>query len=336
MPSTLPAFVLLAASAVAIYWACEYFVNGVEWTGRKLALSQRATASILAAFGTALPETTITFVAVVFGTTPAQKSLGIGTALGGPLVLSTLAYGVIGLTLFWCHKRLPADAAALRDYAHLRRDQGWFLIVFAAKLALGLLAFVYKPWLGVLFLAAYVAYFRTEMHADAMQVEDKALAPLKLAPRRSVPPTWAAIVQTLLALAVIFAASRLFVDQLGVLGTAFGIHPQLLALLLSPVATELPETLNGIIWVRQGKYHLALANISGSMMIQATVPTALGLFFTPWLFDRSLVLSAGITWLAVATMFWAFRHGRAARGLLASMAGGYLLFGVLLALLHFY
>jgi len=45
----------------------------------------------------------------------------------------------------------------------------------------------------------------------------------------------------------------------------------LLALLLSPIATELPETLNAIIWVRQGKHRLALANISGAMMIQATV-----------------------------------------------------------------
>ncbi|MGF2075800.1 hypothetical protein, partial [Enterococcus casseliflavus] len=85
------------------------------------------------------------------------------------------------------------------------------------------------------------------------------------------------------ALIVIFAASRLFVSQIEGLGPQLGIPPQLLALFLSPIATELPETLNAIIWVRQGKYRLALANISGAMMIQATIPTALGLFFTPWL-----------------------------------------------------
>lgn len=53
------------------------------------------------------------------------------------------------------------------------------------------------------------------------------------------------------------------------------------ALLLSLVATELPETLNPVIWVRQGKVALALGNISGAMMIQATIPSALGIFFTP-------------------------------------------------------
>ena len=43
---------LLLGAAIVIYFACEYFVNGVEWVGRKLAVSQQATGSILAAFGT--------------------------------------------------------------------------------------------------------------------------------------------------------------------------------------------------------------------------------------------------------------------------------------------
>ena len=107
------------------------------------------------------------------------------------------------------------------------------------------------------------------------------------------------MLQTLLALAAIFAASHLFVTQLAVVGPWFGIPSTVVALFLSPIATELPETMNAIIWIRQGKHRLALANISGSMMIQATVPTALGLFFTPWLFDSALALAAGITAFAV-------------------------------------
>ena len=52
------------------------------------------------------------------------------------------------------------------------------------------------------------------------------------------------------------------------------------ALLLSPVATEMPELMNVLIWVRQGKHRLALANISG-VMIQGTIPKAFCLLFTP-------------------------------------------------------
>ncbi|MFI4964247.1 MAG: sodium:calcium antiporter [Caulobacterales bacterium] len=319
---------LLLGSAVVIYLACEFFVNGVEWVGRRFAVGQQATGSILAAFGTALPESVVTFVAVVFGATAAQKQIGIGAALGGPLVLSTIAYATVGVVLIACRTKLPKTAAIRADFKGLSRDQGWFLLIFAAKIALGVVAFAFKPWLGALFLAAYAAYFWKEMRGGGEE-EDHELEPLKFMPRRDAPPTWAAVGQTLAALGVIFLASRLFVNQLDVLGPVLGIKPQLLALLLSPIATELPETLNAIIWVRQGKHRLALANISGAMMIQATVPTAFGLFFTPWILDRSLLVGAGVTAMAVAVMFVAFRRGFISRAFLAAMAGFYVLFGAI-------
>lgn len=326
---------LLLGSAVVIYLACEYFVNGVEWVGRKFAVGQQATGTILAAFGTALPESVVTFVAVVFGVTAAQKEIGVGAALGGPLVLATIAYATVGLTLILTRKHLPRTAAVLGDFKRLSRDQGWFLGIFAVKIGLGLFLFSLKPWLGVLFLAAYAAYFWSEMRrGDAGDEAEGELEPLKLTPRRETPATWAAVTQTLVALVVIFIASRVFVSQLDALGPILGIKPQLLALLLSPIATELPETLNAIIWVRQGKYRLALANISGAMMIQATVPTALGLFFTPWLLDRSLILAAAVTLLAVGMMFVAFRRGVVSRGFLATMILFYFLFAVVLVLFH--
>ncbi|MEO8804303.1 MAG: sodium:calcium antiporter [Rudaea sp.] len=325
---------LLLCSAVVIYLACEYFVNGVEWVGRKLAVGRRATGSILAAFGTALPESVVTFIAVVFGTTPEQKSIGVGAALGGPLVLATIAYAMVGVTLLLYRRRLPNTDVVRDEFKRLSQDQGWFLIIFVVKIGLGLVLFAYKPWLGVLFLVAYGAYFRKEMRGEQGKDEDDKLEPLKLASRQNTPVTWAAVAQTLMALVVIFLASRLFVNQLDTLGPLLGIHPQLLALLLSPVATELPETLNAFIWVRQGKYRLALANISGAMMIQATVPTSLGLFFTPWLFDKSLMIAALVTLAAVAILFFAFRRGITSRILLASMAVFYGLFAALLMAFH--
>jgi cation:H+ antiporter len=89
MLSTVGLFFL---SAGAIYVASEYFVNGIEWFGRRLKLGATAVGSVLAAFGTALPESAVTFFAVAFGNDPHQKNLGVGAAMGGPLVLSTLAY----------------------------------------------------------------------------------------------------------------------------------------------------------------------------------------------------------------------------------------------------
>ena len=327
--------ILLLGAAAVIYFACEFFVNGVEWLGRKLAVGQTATGTILAAFGTALPESVVTFVAVAFGKSDAQRELGVGAALGGPLVLATIAYATVGATLILSHRHLRRTGDVREEFKRLSRDQGWFLMIFIVKLGVGLVAFALKPWLGVLFLAAYALYFWREMTRDERDKAEEKLEPLIIAPRHAGdPPLVLSAVQTAVALLVIFGASRLFVSQLDALGPALGLQPQLLALLLSPIATELPETMNAIIWVRQGKRRLALANISGAMMIQATVPTAFGLFWTPWLLDRSLIMAGGVTALAVAVMFFSFRRGVISRGFLASMGLFYGLFAALLFLLH--
>src|SRR5277367_6055602 len=91
--------VLLIACAVAIYLSCEWFVNAVEWLGQRLNIGTMAVGTILAAFGTALPESVVTLVAVTTGPTAEIRNIGVGAAMGGPLVLATVAYGVTGAML---------------------------------------------------------------------------------------------------------------------------------------------------------------------------------------------------------------------------------------------
>jgi cation:H+ antiporter len=295
---------LLLLSAALIYISCEYFVNGVEWAGRRLGVAQSAVGTVLAAFGTALPESVVTFVAVVFGDSEAQKEIGVGAALGGPLVLGTIAYAVVGLVFLASKERQHQALLEGVDTGKLSRDQAWFMGIFVVKVAVGLVAFAIKPWLGMLFVIAYAVYVWEEMRRpDDAGAAAEELEPLKLRPRVQEPSTAWAVFQTVMALVVIFFSSRLFVHQLDAIGPWLGLSPQMVALLLSPVATELPETLNAVIWVRQGKVALALGNISGAMMIQATIPSAFGIFFTPWMLSRPLVWAAMVTMFAVATLF---------------------------------
>ena len=302
---------LLLLLAAAIYLSCEYFVNGVEWVGHKLHLGATTTGTLLAAFGTALPESAVTFVAVVFGKDPAQKDIGVGAALGGPLMLATIAYAVIGAMLLLNRKRLGrADGSVEVDHRRLSRDQMWFLVIFIAKVALGLVAFSIKPALGMVFLFAYAAYVWREMRTQEHPAAEESLEPLKFRPHtQSAALAWACA-QTIAALVVIGFASHSFVGQLEACAAILNWPPHLVALLLSPIATELPETMNAIIWVRQGRERLAFANVSGAMMIQATVPSALGLFFTPWLFDRVLLWAGLLTAVAVVILWSFFYRGR--------------------------
>jgi cation:H+ antiporter len=320
--------VLLLVAALMIYLSCEWFVNAVEWLGLRLKLGPIAVGTVLAAFGTALPESVVTFVAVVFGGTPQRKDIGVGAAMGGPLALATIAYAIVGLTLL-AQRRRPTPKE-YGDLGKLRRDQVWFLLIFVVKVGLGLVAFAYKHWLGLLFFVAYGVYFWREIKAESgNHNDDEELAPLKIQRRRPTPATWAILVQSLVTLVVIFLASQLFVHQLDVVGPKIGLPATVTALLLSPIATELPETLNALIWVRQGKTKLALANISGAMMIQATVPSGLGLLFTPWRFDGPLLVAGIATMAAILYLQGALRT-RISRTRLSAAALFYAAFGIAL------
>ncbi|GGA01497.1 sodium:calcium antiporter [Dyella caseinilytica] len=301
---------LFLLSAGIIYLACEYFVNGIEWLGQKLNFGATATGTVLAAFGTALPESAVTFVAVMLGRTPEIRDIGVGAALGGPLVLATIAYAVVGVALWFNRRRLGRHDNRVRvDHARLARDQSWFLSIFVVKCGLGLIAFAFKPWLGVLFLVAYALYVWRELRGEDSAEHDEALEPLKFQPRSAVPSLVMVIIQTSVSLWVIAYASHIFVSQIETIGVASHMPPHLIALVLSPVATELPETMNALIWVRQGKERLALANISGAMMIQATIPSALALFATPWMFDAPLIVAGVLTAVAIIYLGWLFRRG---------------------------
>jgi cation:H+ antiporter len=89
---------------------------------------------------------------------------------------------------------------------------------------------------------------------------------------------------------MIFGA-HLFVEHLLGIADALGADPLVLALILAPLATELPEKVNSFFWVREGKDALALGNISGAMVFQSTIPIGIGLLFTHWSLSTNAFVS---------------------------------------------
>ena len=114
--------------------------------------------------------------------------------------------------------------------------------------------------------------------------------------------------QVIAALACIVGGAFLFVGAVDNLASALGVNEILLALVIAPIATELPEKFNSLIWVRQGKDTLAMGNITGAMVFQSAIPTVVALLFAAdsWqVTEDSLIafMSAGIAFLAVAAVF---------------------------------
>ena len=101
-------------------------------------------------------------------------------------------------------------------------------------------------------------------------------------------------VQFTAGLALIIGGAHLIVEQLIAIADSLDVSPLLLALLIAPLATELPEKANSFLWVREGKDALALGNITGAMAFQSTVPVAIGVAFTSWELDRFSLLAGAL------------------------------------------
>jgi cation:H+ antiporter len=122
----------------------------------------------------------------------------------------------------------------------------------------------------------------------------------------AVPRMRIIVSQVVLALALIIIGAQVFVGAVEHLSVVIGLDPTILALIIAPIATELPEKFNSVLWVRTGKDTLAMGNITGAMVFQSCLPTVLGLLFTTWLFTPETAisfLSAGVAFVAVGLIF---------------------------------
>jgi cation:H+ antiporter len=316
----------LLVSFAVIFLGAKLFTNGVEWLGRKLNLTRGAVGSVLAAVGTALPESIIPIVAVFLDGGAVGHEVGIGAILGAPFMLGTLALAITGVAAITCRER--ADRYHLLVSGAVRRDLFFFLVLYPVAVGAA-----YLPPLGRDVAAAYLAllyvYFVYRTFTNGKRLaEEEELEPLFLARNHKEPPIWPIAGQVLLSLAAIVAGAKMFVDGVTGIALSLGVPAFIFSLLIAPVATELPEKLNSIIWVRNGKDTLALGNITGAMVFQGSLIPAFGMTATAWHLTDAAFLSAGLAF-ASAAILYAFVRAKAhlpARLLLLTGGGFYLLF----------
>ena len=305
---------LLIVSFTVILTGAELFTNGIEWFGHKLELAEGAIGSVLAAVGTALPETMIPFIAIVFGGGVAASEVGVGAILGAPFMLSTLAMFVTGAAVLAMRKRRVNREDLVVDPGVLGHDMAYFAVAYAIAVGVAFLPtdlVLPRQLTAIVLIGIYAWYVIGHLRAEAAQ--DAELAPLRFhrldrrAPAHPAPPRLRIVtVQVLVALGCIVGGAWGFVGAVEGLSASFGLNGTLLALIVAPIATELPEKLNSVIWVRQGKDTLAMGNITGAMVFQSAFPTSVGLLFAPQIWSVSgagvAFASAGITFLSSAAI----------------------------------
>jgi cation:H+ antiporter len=305
---------LFAGGLVLIVTASELFTNAVEWTGYRLKLASGATGSLLAALGTSLPETVVPVVALISGE-PSAASVATGAVLGSAFLLLGVGTAVTGAAVLLRRSRRRLEPQA----GQVRRDLGLFIGGFSVVLVAIILPRPLRIVLGICLLVAYVLYVRATLAGGAPS--EAAPEPLHLVRWREGEPAsrWIGV-QLVGAVAMLILGSDLFVRGLNDVASSLHTNPLTLALIVIPVATELPETLNSVLWVRSHDDALAFGNVAGSAAFQACILGFIGLSFTPWRPDFNGVLS-GLLTLGVAVYLLALLHRGSAHGRWLLLAG---------------
>jgi cation:H+ antiporter len=301
-------FVFLVASFAVILAGALLFTNAVEWIGHRLELGEGAVGSLLAAVGTAMPETLIAIVALIEGSK--SEDVAVGAIVGAPFLLATLAMGLVGLSAYIYRRRRPQGIFLRAHVPTLDRDLTFFLVFFGLGLALGFGApsGLQIP-AAIAFLAAYPAYVWLTLAQGGEAQAEETLNPLVLARgvRPAEPGLAIAIFQFAVGLGAMVGGAHLFVEELISVAEDLGVETIVLALILAPLATELPEKVNSFFWVREGKDSLALGNITGAMVFQSMVPVGIGLLFTDWELGGNAAVSVALGLAGGVIAYWALR-----------------------------
>ena len=275
----LPDILLILGILAAIVGACTLFTNAIEWVGHRCNLSAGVVGSVLAAVGTALPETIVPIVAIVSGavnpnamSVESAGEIGTGAILGAPFMLGTLAMFITGLAVLiftWLKKRtlhMPLD------HEQLYRDMTYFFVAYGIAACSALIpasASGFRYGIAVLLLGIYGLYLyktltdTTEENtvvdpAHPEENEDHHLDPLYFAPKTQEPATALMLLQTLIGVGLIVLLAHYFVGEINHLATSLKLDAMVLSLIIIPIATELPEKFNSVMWISQRKDTLAM------------------------------------------------------------------------------
>jgi len=235
-------------------------------------------------------------------------------------MLGTLAMFVTGAAVLVFRERRRQGVEVALDQEVLLHDLRWFVLGYGLAIGAAFLPPGFelgKGGVAIGLLVLYGWYVRAHLAVEAGE-HDEDLAPLRLRHldrgrgHHPVPRLRVVGVQVVLALGCIVVGAAFFVGAVQELAASLGVGTALVALVVAPIATELPEKFNSVIWVRQGKDTLALGNITGAMVFQSAIPTSIVLLFAPaaWSVgpDSALsFLSAGIALVSLAAIFLPLR-----------------------------
>ncbi|MEM3810039.1 MAG: hypothetical protein QXV40_01680 [Thermoplasmatales archaeon] len=250
--------ILLVFSSLAL-------TSSIEGIGSRLKFSETLTGALLSPFFTALPELIIVAEAIVLVGKAPGSEIAAGTIIGEPFMVSSIGIpaAVITLSLSGRRKKVEMIENSIPKIIMLLG------LVFPVMLIPHFFTGSFVRFAVSIFLVVVYA-ISILLWKGKKEVEGKNMATNRI------------LIFVVVGLSFLLLGSTLLVNSINEFSSQSGISRELMGILIIPVGTILPETMNSLIWASRLKTNLSISALLGEEMMFATIFPAIGISVSDW------------------------------------------------------
>lgn len=272
---------IFVAALVLVVRSSMFAIQYAEKLAESFKLSAYTVGFVIAAIVSILPETFISLNAAVAG----MPSFGFGMLLGSNVADLTV---VVALVAFIARRPIKVEARILKNHI----IYPLFLIL---PIVLGLDGHFTRVEGAGLILAGIIFYYL-------------ALRQGKDGTGRSESSNGRYKVLAMLVLSMVFLllGAHFTVTSASSLALAFGVSPVLIGMLVVGLGTTMPELFFSLRAVKANDDSLAIGDILGTVLADATIVVGLLALIAPFSFPKVIIYIAGVFMVAAAFMLMSF------------------------------
>lgn len=270
---------------------------------------------VLLSIATTLPEIAI----VIYAAASGAYGIAIGSGLGSNIMMMTLGLAIM---LIISTTRLSKAPLKMIDVSTFKNDKIFLLATAVISLILFLDGYDYVD--GIVFVGIFIAYIfialyemKLEMKENVFKDNAKEIGNKNNLGKRNNKKMVIAVGVFLAGALGILIGAEPFIHSMQGFSVEVGISAIVLAVILSPIAGEMPEKISMMILARKGAAgaSIAIANVLGSKILNNSLLLAVAVFaaminfgfyetieITEILFYQ-IILATLVTIIAVIPMF---------------------------------
>ncbi len=289
-------YILLIIGFVLLIKGADFFVDGSSSVAKILKVPTIIIGLTVVAFGTSMPELSVSVTAALRGSNDLAVSNVLGSNIFNLLVVLGCCALVKPVAAKWSLLKKEFPFSILITIILLLVDSDFSIM----KILDGNQGFVLGRWAGLLFLILFVLYiyatvksaFRSRAEAKDMEEEEyKTMSPLKSG------------IYIVIGLIGIVWGGNLVVDSASNIALTFGWSQTFIGLTIVALGTSLPELVTSVVAARKGENDLAVGNVVGSNIFNILLILGVSSFITPITLDVTAVYDTIILIIASIVVY---------------------------------